>query len=175
MRPIIAFALFVLVTANWLQGFNFCRHLARARDLQELLSESLLTKALEYALHEDQTIKIVDPAFNGRRGWAYPGDFVYYAEIQGDTTRFIVKNNADDPTEKWQVVQLPESSDKTPIRPVSVLEIFHPYIIHKFSHIHSFVDSYVNKSVLVPYYLQGADANCTDLMHPPEQIVRLNA
>jgi len=175
MRPLIAFALFGLVAANWLHDFTFCRQLAIERDLQELLSESLLTRSLEYALHKDQTIKIVEPAFNGRRGWVYPGDFVYYAEIQGNTTRFIVKNDADDPTEKWHVVHLPESSDQTPIRPVPVLDIFQPYIINKFSHIHSFVDSYVNKSVLVPYYLQGAEANCTDLMHPPEQNVRLNA
>jgi hypothetical protein len=169
MKPFFALVLCGLVAANWLQGFNLCRTLAGQCDTQVLAKKSEVESTLEFALHEDQAVKIVDRTFNGRRGWAYPGDFVYFAQINGDTARFILKNDADDLTEKWKVVHLPESSDENPIRPVSTLEIFHPYIFNKFSHIHCLIDTYVNKSIVVPFYLQGADANCAAFKHPPEE------
>lgn len=170
MRHFIAFLLLGLVTANFLQGFGHCRQLAKAGDVHLLVREALLVQQLELALHHDQTIKIVDHAFNGRRGWAYPGDFVYFAALDGDTTRFIVHADPNEKEAVWSVVHLPDASDDNPVRPVSVQEIFHNYIIDE-SLIISFKAT--GKALQMgwpPFNLDYANPHRHALAHPPELV-----
>ncbi len=170
MRYLVTYVLLGLIAAAWIQGFSLCRQLAKARDAQAVVLESLLLHKLELALHHDQTVKIVDHAFNGRRGWAYPGDFVYLAEVDGDTTRFILHKDTDEKEADWSVVHLPDPSNEMPVRLVSVQEIFHNYIIDE-SLIISF--NAPDDAVLTgwyPFTMDYSDPYGIALTHPPEVV-----
>lgn len=170
MRHLVAFALLGLVVANWMQGFGLCRQLAKTGDANNLVREVLLVRQLEHALHHDQTVKIVDHVFNGRRGWAYPGDFVYFAEVDGDTTRFILHKDTDEKETGWSVVHLPDASNEMPLRLVSVQEIFHNYIIDESLIIHFNASDGAVLTGWHPFNLDYSDPHGTALTHPPELV-----
>lgn len=91
MRCILATLLLLLLLSNCVQGVGVRCAGAQSRcAAAPSPSEQALLSQLQYALEQDQALKTVDRAFNGRRGWAYPADFVYAATVECDTVYFIV-------------------------------------------------------------------------------------
>ncbi len=93
MRCVLAICLLLLVLSNCLEGLGLrCASVRVHKSAAPSAVEQGLLRQLQYALEQDQVLKTVGRTFNGRRGWAYPADFVYAAVVECDTTYFIVHN-----------------------------------------------------------------------------------
>ncbi len=122
MRSALAFLFALLILVCWMRGFHM-QYLDGHGDDPEDPTAIELTRQLENALLEGQALRVVDRAFNGRRGWAYPSDFVYSAAIEGDTAYFILHEKASEEG-TFVVVNLPDSEREMPVRPQN--EADHP-------------------------------------------------
>ncbi len=128
MRLISSIFLLFLLLSGWVEGFHFCCRysLEVERYYQMNASEKAIEAQLVCELVEGNVVRMVDKSFNGRRGWAYPGDFVYSAEIDGDTAYFILQE-APDGENEYRVVHMPESKRELPSK-VSLQDFFSWYL-----------------------------------------------
>jgi hypothetical protein len=128
MRLSCSILLIGLVLSGWVEGFRFCFQQGCQADHSYDMSrvEQALTEKLEKEFLEGNVVKMVDKTFNGRRGWAYPGDFVYQAEIEGDTAYFILQQSPEE-EESYSIVHLPGSQKEMPVRTASQ-DVSHWYI-----------------------------------------------
>jgi len=128
MRLTASVLLLLLFLSGWMEGFHFCSRYSK--DVKHFYQMNAAEKALEAKLESEwvdgNVVRIVDKTFNGRRGWVYPGDFVYSAEVEGDTAYFILQE-APDEEDGYRVVHMPDSKRELPNR-VSLQDFFHWYI-----------------------------------------------
>lgn len=117
MRVSFSILFVFLVLSGWVEGFRFCFQQGCGADSSAEINsvEQALTAKLEKEFLHGNVVKMVDKTFNGRRGWAYPGDFVYQAEIEGDTAYFILQESPGE-EENYSIVHLPGSQKETPVR-----------------------------------------------------------
>lgn len=127
-------------------------------------------KALEAKLAnewvEGNVVRIVDKSFNGRRGWAYPGDFVYSAEIECDTAYFILQE-APDEEDGYRVVHMPESKRELPSK-VSLQDFFSWYISTKYFNSHGAFASGAAPGAWPAYTFSIPSAFAVIFSPPPE-------
>lgn len=168
MRLTFSISLVVLILFGWVEGFRFCFQPGASTDgAYEMSSqEQALTEKLEKEFIEGNVVKMVDKNFNGRRGWAYPGDFVYQAEIEGDTAYFILQESSGE-EETYSIVHLPGSHKETPVRTASQ-DFSHWYIFETDRAPASIVSLNDNNAGWPPFCLQYNSATEECDAPPPE-------
>lgn len=124
MRILFSISLAILTLLSWMEGLHHChRHIQMVENQMEAQSyvEQMLADRYSSVLQQGSTVKVVDSTYTGRQGYIYPGDFVYHAEIEGDTAHFIIESS-EESTTTYTVAHLPASHKEYP--PHTALEDF---------------------------------------------------
>lgn len=169
MRLTASILLLLLILSGWMEGFHFCCRYSM--DLERFYQMNAAEKALEARLEsewiEGNVVRIVDKTFNGRRGWAYPGDFVYSAKIDDDTAFFILQE-APGEEDGYRVVHMPDSKRELPSK-VSLQDFFSWYLVASSLNSHGALSPGALPGEWPPYIFSPLSTS-TGLLSPPPEI-----